>query len=172
MLILGNIFCFVALIFACISFFVKNRTMFLFAQTLCHIFYITGYCVLEAWTGACVLALINIFIVIFYFYEKHNQKPSWWWLVAVELMIVALTCLTWDGGWSLLLTFANLIFMFGVFQSKQNIFLLCQLLTSALTIIYNAVYCAYSGIALEVIALIVALVALIKQKTTYNNQKL
>ena len=112
MVIISNVICLVALVFASISFFVKERNKLLIYQLICNFFYIASLILLEAWTGAITMIVGMVFVFSVFLMEKFDKPKSVWLLVALLGAMIAITVFTWAGPISLLPFVSNLVFKF------------------------------------------------------------
>ena len=76
MVILSNVVCLIALVFASISFFVKERNKLLVYQLICNVFYIASLVLLGAWTGAITMIVGMAFVAAVFFLEKFDKPKS------------------------------------------------------------------------------------------------
>jgi hypothetical protein len=162
MVIISNVICLVALVFASISFFVKERNKLLIYQLICNFFYIASLILLEAWTGAITMIVGVVFVGAVYFFEKYNKPKSVWLLIGLLIAMIAITAFTWAGPISLLPFISNLVFKYGTWQPNKKVFLGSQIFLSSVMIFYNAHYLLVSAMVIEILALIIAIIALME----------
>ena len=162
MVIISNVICLVALVFASISFFVKERNKLLIYQLICNFFYIASLILLEAWTGAITMIVGVVFVGAVYFFEKYNKPKSVWLLIGLLIAMIAITVFTWAGPISLLPFISNLVFKYGTWQTNKKVFLGSQIFLSSVMIFYNAHYLLVSAMVIEILALIIAIIALME----------
>ena len=162
MVILSNVICLIALVFASISFFVKERNKLLIYQLICNFFYIASLVLLGAWTGAITMIVGVMFVATVFFLEKYNKPKSYWLLILLLGAMIAITAFTWAGPISLLPFVSNLVFKYGTFQPNKKVFLGTQIFLSSVMIFYNMYYLLVSAMLIEIIALIVAIIAIME----------
>ena len=162
MVILSNVICLIALVFAAISFFVKERNKLLVYQLICNFFYIASLVLLGAWTGAITMIVGMAFVATVFFLEKFDKPKSVWLLVALLGAMIAITALTWAGPISLLPFVSNLVFKWGTWQPSKKVFLCTQIFVSSVMIFYNMHYLLLSAVLIEVLALVIAVIALME----------
>ena len=175
MVIISNVICLIALAFASISFFVKERNKLLIFQLICNFFYITSLVLLEAWTGAITMIVGMVFVATVFFLEKYNKPKSFWLLVGLFVAMIPITIFTWAGPISLLPFVSNLVFKYGTYQTNKKVFLGTQIFLSSVMIFYNAYYLLITAMAIEILALIIAIIAfmeLIRNNFKGNNMKI
>ena len=162
MVILSNVICLIALVFASISFFVKERNKLLVYQLICNVFYIASLLLLGAWTGAITMIVGMVFVFSVFLMEKFDKPKSVWLLVALLGAMIAITVFTWAGPISLLPFVSNLVFKWGTWQASKKVFLCTQIFLSSVMIFYNTHYLLVTAVVIEVLALVIAVIALME----------
>lgn len=141
--ILAQIFGVFALLILVISYQQTVRKRFLFLQIFSNIFYALQYFVLNAYTAVITTFITIIELFIFHKNELDNKKTNIFILVIIELLLISLGIITYNGIYSLIPIIIACIFTYGNFQSNLKITYFIGIIVAVLWVLYNFVVGAY-----------------------------
>jgi hypothetical protein len=165
MIIIGQIMGWMAALFTFLSYQCKSHKKLIIVQCLSSFSICISYLLLGAWSGMIlnVVCLIRNFII----YRKDLKIFSYsFWPYALAALMGITGALSWQGPMSLLILVAlvvNTLFLY--FPNVQNL-RKSIVVTSTMVLIYNAYFAVWGGVVSEMIAIISALIGIIRFKNS------
>ena len=165
MIIIGQIMGWMAALFTFLSYQCKSHKKLIIVQCLSSFSICISYLFLGAWSGMIlnVVCLIRNFII----YRKDLKIFSYsFWPYALAALMGVTGALSWQGPMSLLILVAlvvNTLFLY--FPNVQNL-RKSIVVTSTMVLIYNAYFAVWGGVVNEMIAIISALIGIIRFKNS------
>lgn len=145
------------------SFFKKNKKQILFIQIFAYIGFTTHYILLGALTGSVCNILGFIALIFIYFFSDDIRKKKILVIILVPLLGV-MTYLSYENIYSLFPVVGCLLTFISFLSKKVNKIRFVGIISTACWLIYAIIYVSYSAIIFEVIILIAAVIAYIKNK--------
>lgn len=94
-----------------------------------------------------------------------------WLFIIFELGVVAVSVVTWDNYFTLVVMFAHLLDAYTVWQKDVKIYRWVSVPVSILFMVYNFVVKSYLSVLLEGIVLIVKIISIIDYYSDLKNEK-
>ena len=145
---LGMLMSFIAMAFVMISYFVKNKKMYLVFQAACIVFLVLSYGVIGQFFAMIGLFISLIRALVFFWYENKDKRAPIWISVAVSIatcaayIIVNLMILKTALPLDLLLLCASIMYAF-IFRIRNlELVRYTMLVPTVLSVIYNALISA------------------------------
>lgn len=163
MIIIGQIFGWLAALLAFISYQCKEHKKLLAVQTFSTLSICISYLLLDARSGM----LLNFICILrnFVIFRKDIRFFSYsFWPYALAGVMAVAGMMSWQGPMSLLIIIAlmvNTIFLY--FPNVQNL-RKSILLTSTMILIYNIYYTVWGGVVNELIAISSAIIGLYRYR--------
>ena len=163
--LLGHAIGFISVALFFYSYQRTKKSQIMIIQTIATALSCVQYLLIGASSGFALNIVCIIRNFAFYYREKNNKKD----LVTPILFaaaIAAMSCFSWEGLHSLLITLGlaiNTVCM-GVFNAKT--FRKTILISSSLILAYNIFALSYSGMISESISLISAVIGIIRYRNT------
>ena len=145
------------------SFFKKNKKQILFIQIFAYIGFTTHYILLGALTGSVCNILGFIALIFIYFFSDDIRKKKILVIILVPLLGV-MTYLSYENIYSLFPVVGCLLTFISFLSKNVNKIRFVGIISTACWLIYAIIYVSYSAIIFEVIILIAAVIAYIKNK--------
>lgn len=145
------------------SFFKKNKKQILFIQIFAYIGFTTHYILLGALTGSVCNILGFIALIFIYFFSDDIRKKKILVIILVPLLGV-MTYLSYENIYSLFPVVGCLLTFISFLSKNVNKIRFVGIISTACWLIYAIIYVSYSAIIFEVVILISAVVAYIKNK--------
>ena len=141
---LGMLLSFIAMAFVMISYFVKNKKMYLVFQSACIVFLVLSYGVIGQFFAMIGLFISLIRALVFFWYENKDKRAPIWISVAISIatcaayIIVNLMIQKNARPLDLLLLFASIMYAFIFRVRNLELVRYTMLLPTAMAILYNA----------------------------------
>lgn len=149
----------IALIILVISFQKDERKTLLKYQIFSSIFFALQYLCLNAITGC----LMNIMTAIRnYVFRRYKEKVPIMYLIAVLLIMILLSIISFNGIISLLPTIAVMLYSIAIWYGNLRLIRIVEVISCSLFIFYNIKVLAIVGLISTLIELASALVAIYK----------
>lgn len=145
------------------SFFKKNKKQILFIQIFAYIGFTTHYILLGALTGSVCNILGFIALIFIYLFSDDIRKKKILVIILVPLLGV-MTYLSYENIYSLFPVVGCLLTFISFLSKNVNKIRFVGIISTACWLIYAIIYVSYSAIIFEVIILIAAVIAYIKNK--------
>lgn len=145
------------------SFFKKNKKQILFIQIFAYIGFTTHYILLGALTGSVCNILGFIALIFIYFFSDDIRKKKILVIILVPLLGV-MTYLSYENIYSLFPVIGCLLTFISFLSKNVNKIRFVGIISTTCWLIYAIIYVSYSAIIFEVVILISAVVAYIKNK--------
>lgn len=156
---IGQIIGIIGFVFLGISNLVKTRKKIILFQMLsCFIFSI-HYFLLNALTAA-VLNLIGIIRGIMFYNKKEVNKKYISYFIGYILLYLIVGIITYDDIFSIFPIIAYILYTISVFNSKELIMKIINLIISLMWIIYDLSYLSYGGIISDILMIITGLIGI------------
>ena len=101
-------------------------------------------------------------MVIFLIYEKKGVDKPIYLMIAFQIIILAISLLTYSHWSSIPLLVMSLIYAWAIWQKKQLPLLIITIAYSVTNILYNAYASAYTCVFLEATIMLSSIITLIK----------
>lgn len=160
--VLSQILGFVALIIACVSYFVKNKGVFLVVQMVANVFYALSFFTLNHLVAGVVTLVSTIRCVYIYFAEKHNLKYSQYYLSIFFVLYVVVGLVFWTGWLDIIPMFTAVMFTIAFYVKDLQLTRYLVLIPNFVLVIYNIICKTYSNAMLDFIEFVVVIVAIVK----------
>lgn len=169
--ILAQVLGSIALMLACISYFVKTKSKFIIIQTIANFFYASAFFVVKAYVGAGLVA-ISIFRCIYLYYaEKKSFKYTVHFLPIFIALYIATTIVFWGSPYDFMPLITSTLFTIGFaikdLQTMRYIFII----PNVILVVYNILTTTYASALLDFIEAIVIVVAIIKYRKSSKNDE-
>ena len=156
-----------AIILGFVNYIVKTRVQVLFINSLITATFVVHYLLCGAWTGMAVNAVAFI-RNIFYFYSGKNGKVSRVLSFAFTLIMgamgLAVSLIAREGWYFILSVVALMINSYAMSFSNPNNIRKSILITSPMVLVYNCFVLSVSGAVYEGVAIVSAIIGLIRHK--------
>lgn len=146
--LLGMLMSFIAMAFVMISYFVKNKRMYLVFQTACIVFLVLSYLVIGQFFAMIGLAISLIRAFVFFVYENNDKRAPVWISVVISLatcvayVIINLIILKTASPVDLLLLCSSIMYAF-IFRIRNlELVRYTMLIPTVLSVAYNALISA------------------------------
>ena len=145
---LGMVMSFIAMAFVMISYFVKNKKMYLVFQTACIIFLVLSYLVIGQFFAMIGLSISLIRALVFFLYENKDKRAPIWISVVISIgtcvayIIVNLIILKTARPVDLLLLSSSIMYAFIFRVRNLELVRYTMLLPTVLSVLYNALISA------------------------------
>lgn len=159
---IAQILGFIALIFIVLSYQNTKKERFLLIQIFANIFFGLQYLTLKAFSAFCSSVISLIRTIIFFKYEKKNNKVPIIILIIILLIITIFGIITYEGIYSLIPIIIALAYTYGTWQEKLKLTYTIGIIASILWIYYNFLVGAYISIIGSIFELFASLIGLIK----------
>ena len=166
--IVGQIIGIVATAITAISYQVNTQKSLLFIQTLATAATCISYLLLGASSGFA-LNIVCIIRNLFFYFQKQGTKGIYASTSIFMASMATLGAFSWQGAISLLIIFALAINTFFLSLGKPQVLKYSILLTSGMILIYNVYVFTIGGILNESIAIISAVVGIIRFRSKKND---
>ena len=162
MYILSQILVFIADGFYVTSMLSKNTQGLIFFLFLSNILFATHYLCLGGLTGAIIVYIDAIYLIVTYFLNKKNITKYNTLLTFITMAcVIAMAVVTWQGAISLLPMFSMLSYLTAMLFSNVIIVKSGAFLRNTLNVIYMFILTSYLGAALEICLMISAIVGIV-----------
>ena len=160
--IVSQVMVFFALICMCASYLVKSKKIILILGFAISVFYMTGYILLGAWTGAIVNA-ISIFRAVWFFVNnKKGKTKDYLSLIFFEIVYITSGIITFANWFDIFSVFAALIYTYSIWQQSITFFRWSALVVSACWVVYNLCCGSIMGLIVELILVVFEIIGIIK----------
>ncbi len=145
---LGMLISFIAMAFAMISYFVKNKRMYLVFQATCIVFLVLSYGVIGQFFAMIGLFISLIRALVFFWYENKDKRAPIWISVAISIatcaayVVVNLMILKTARPLDLLLLCASIMYAFIFRVRNLELVRYTMLMPTVLSVVYNALISA------------------------------
>ena len=167
--IIGQIIGIVATAITAISYQVNTQKSLLFIQTLATAATCISYLLLGASSGFA-LNIVCIIRNVFFYLQKQGTKGIYASTSIFMMSMATLGAFSWQGPISLLIIFALAINTFFLSLGKPQVLKYSILLTSGMILIYNIYVFTIGGILNESIAIISAVVGIIRFRSRKSDR--
>ena len=158
----SQIFMVVALFCAVYSFYCKKRSTFFVFQLSCQILYTISYALLASWIGVITLLIACIKSTLFLIYAKKGLKPELAELVIFESVVLAVSAVTFNSIYCLLLILGNVLIIYVTWQNNIIVLITGQIIASIAVAIYNLTVANYVGSIYEIVVAIFVSFSVVK----------
>ena len=145
---LGMLMSFIAMAFVMVSYFVKNKRMYLVFQSACIVFLVLSYGVIGQFFAMIGLFISLIRALVFFWYENMDKRAPIWISVLISIatcvayVVVNLIILKTARPLDLLLLFSSIMYAFIFRVRNLELVRYTMLLPTALSVVYNALISA------------------------------
>ena len=163
MILIGQIFGWLAALLTFISYQCKEHKKLIIIQTLSTLSVCISYLLLNAWSGM----LLNIICILrnFIIYRKDIKIFSYsFWAYILAALMGIMGILSWQGSMSLLIVIALVINTLFIYSPNVQNLRKSILLTSTIVLIYNVYYTVWGGVINELIAISSAIIGLYRYR--------
>ena len=175
MYILSQILVFVADGFYATSMLTKNKTGLMLFLFLSNILFATHYLLLGGLTGAIIVYIDALYLLVSFILNKKNITKFNLPLTFITMAcVIAMAVVTWQGAISLLPMFSMLSYLTAMLFNNVIIVKSGAFLRNTLNVIYMLILTSYLGAGLEICLMISAIVGIVlnyknKKATTVND---
>ena len=161
--IIGQILGIVAVFLGFLNYQVKTREKLLFVHTATLVCFILHYGLIGAYAGMAMNAVGLVRNVIFYFVGKQGKVSP---VLAASFAVVVgiMGIMNWEAWYSVFCLFGLVINSYALSFSKPENVRKSILITSPLVLTYDVFACSYGGAAYETVAIVSAVIGLIRFK--------
>ena len=168
-IIVANIFAFIAFILYTLSFQFKKRGNVLKTQIFANIFYTLEYIMLDAYAGVNNSLFGITRSLLFYVFNRKRKKCPPYVAVIFLTLVVIFGFISYTDIFSILPVIISIIFFVALYTEDMKLYRKVAAIASILWIIYNLAVGAYVSVADYTIELISSLIAIyrfdIKKRT-------
>ena len=158
----------VAIALGFINYQVKTRAQVLIVHTATTVCFTLHYMLIGAYVGMAMNFIGFVRDLVFYFTAKED-KVSRFWAIFFAVAMAAMGIISWQGWYSVFVFLGLVINSYSIsFTNPQNI-RKSILITSPLVIAYNCFVLSYGGIVYESVAIISAVIGIIKFRKKEKN---
>ena len=161
----------VAIILGFINYIVKTRGQVLFVNSVTTLCFVLHYLCLGAWAGMA-LNLVAFIRNIFYYYAGKNGKVSKGlsitFTVIMGAMGITVSLITKEGWYFILSVLALMINSYAMSFQNPNSIRKSILITSPMVLAYDCFVLSVGGAVYESVAIISAIIGLIRYKKRSN----
>ena len=166
MYILSQFFVIVTYILMGVTYFVKNRKLLLFVNSVAIITNCTSFMLLSAWTGV-VTTLIGLCRNIVFFIQNKDKNAKLDWIdgliLATFVMMLSLAAVfTYDGFGTLFSISASLTYSIAVWIRKESVYKILGLVSSFCSLVYFIFIGSLFGVILEFSLFVTIVVGYVK----------
>ncbi len=163
MVLLGQIFGFIGLLFVLISIQNNKKNLILFFQIFANIFYGLQYFTLGLLSAGCMSCVSLLRCFVFYYFEKvENKRTPLYWLIILSVIPLILSCITFDGIISLIPIICTILYTYAIWQPNLKKFRFIVTSSGIGWIFYNGIGGAYVGVISAIFEFINGLIAIIR----------
>ncbi len=160
--IIGQILGGIAIALGFLSYQMKTQKRLLMMQSATSLVFCLHYLLIGA-TSGMAMNIICIFRNLAYFYRNQKQSKSLWIPILFAMVLGCVGAISWDGWYTIFLLLGLVINTLCLsFSDPQNV-RLSILVTSPMVIVYNVLVLSIGGIVYESVAIISALIGLLRQ---------
>ena len=161
----------VALILACIGYFLKERNKFLLIQLIANGFYAGAFLVVGAYVGG-LLTLVSIARCLYLFFaEKYTFKYTYHFIPVFIGLYVLITILFWATWWDIMPLITSTLFTIGFTIKNLQLGKLILIIPNIILVIYNILITTYTSAFLDFIEMIVILLAFLHNRESNTQFK-
>lgn len=161
----------VALILACIGYFLKERYKFLLIQLIANGFYAGAFLVVGAYVGG-LLTLVSIARCLYLFFaEKYTFKYTYHFIPVFIGLYVLITNLFWATWWDIMPLITSTLFTIGFTIKNLQLGKLILIIPNMILVIYNILITTYTSAFLDFIEVIVILLAFLHNRESNTQFK-
>ena len=142
----------------------KNKKDILLVQVFASFCYLIVYIIKGAWSGVFVEVLEEMKSIIFMKYAKEDKKIPFVILIIFIFLIVLVSIIFFDGIFSLLPLFINIILFVSSYFKNPKYMRITMLICGALWGIYNISIGAYIIVIGNILEIVSASISLIRFK--------
>lgn len=163
MVLLGQIFGFIGLLFVLISVQNNKKNLILFYQIFGNIFYGLQYFTLSLFSAGFMSCVSLLRCLVFYYYEKvENKRTPLYWLIILTVIPVILSLFTYNGIISLIPIICTILYTYAIWQTNLKRFRYIVTSSGIGWIFYNGIGGAYVGVISAIFEFINGLIAIIR----------
>lgn len=163
MVLLGQIFGFIGLLFVLISIQNNKKNLILFFQIFANIFYGLQYFTLGLLSAGCMSCVSLVRCLVFYYYEKkYNKKTPLYWLLILLFIPIIISIFTYTSLISLIPIICTILYTYAIWQPDLKKFRFIVTSSGIGWIFYNGIGGAYVGVLSALFEFINGLVAIIR----------
>ena len=159
----------VAIILGFINYIVKSRGQVLFVNSVTTICFVLHYLCLGAWAGMAVNFVAFIRNIVYYYAGKNGKVSkalSITFTVIMGAMGITVSLIAKEGWYFILSVAALMINSYAMSFSNPNNIRKSILITSPLVLAYNCFVLSVGGAVYESVAIVSAVIGLIRYKKT------
>lgn len=159
----------VAIILGFINYIVKTRGQVIFVNSVTTICFVLHYLCLGAWAGMALNLVACIRNIVYYYAGKNGQVSkalSITFAVIMGVMGITVSLIAKEGWYFIFSVVALMINSFAMSFSNPSNIRKSILITSPLVLVYNCFVFSVGGAVYESVAIISAIIGLIRYKKT------
>ena len=170
MVLLGQIFGFIGLLFVLVSIQNNKKNLILFFQIFANIFYGLQYFTLSLFSAGCMSCVSLLRCLVFYYYEKkYNIKTPLYWLIILLVLPVFISMFTYNGIISLIPIICTILYTYAIWQPNLKKFRFIVTSSGIGWIFYNGIGGSYVGVVSALFEFINGLIAIFRFDINIKN---
>ena len=162
----------IAIILGFVNYIVKTRGQVIFVNSVTTVCFVMHYLCLGAWAGMALNFVAFIRNIVYYYAGKNGQVSkalSIAFTVIMGAMGITVSLIAKEGWYFIFSVVALMINSFAMSFQNPNYIRKSILITSPLVLIYNCFVFSIGGAVYETVAIISAIIGLIRYKKKEHN---
>lgn len=147
-----------------LSYFKKQKKGILLVQIISYLLFVIHYFLLDGITGAICNMLGLVALVVIYFFDKYQLKNKKVLIVAMILVLVAISLITYQDIFSIFPIFASSFTISSFLTSKERIIRGIGIVSTACWLVYAVALHSPITFIFEVLTLLFVLGAFVKNE--------
>lgn len=152
----------IALIFSCISYFVKSKHLLLLLNTISNVFFASSYVCLGVLTAGTISFVSTIRSLYLYFSEKFKFKYTFCILPIFFALYITLGIVFWKSPLDIIPIITSSLITIALYLKGDILLRLILLIPNFMLVVFGILTMAYSNACLNLISAIVLIIAIIK----------
>lgn len=146
----------------------KTKEKIVLCSVVANIVVAIQFFLLSAYTGFMVSIINAIRCVIFYYYKKKDIQPSIVILIIFEVLCIISGIFSWKSIEDIIPIIVTLIYTYGLWQDNVKVIKITTGIAGFGWAIYNTIVMAYVGALQEILQLVSAIIAIVRERNSKN----
>ena len=159
--ILAQIFGGIALLLVVVSYFWKDKKVFLMLQVIANIFYGLSFVFSSALVFGINSFISIVRVVVLYVYEKKNISPPIYLVIPFVLSYLTVGIIFYQQPIDIIGIFTPMLFTIAMWMKNMQLVRYLMLLPNALLVLSALLYSAYTTALLDTVEIVAIVVAII-----------
>ena len=169
--ILAQIFGGIALLLVVVSYFWKDKKVFLMLQVVANIFYGLSFVFSSALVFGINSFISIVRVIVLYVYEKKNMPPPIYLVIPFVLSYLTVGIIFYQQPIDIIGIFTPMLFTIAMWMKNMQLVRYLMLLPNALLVLSALLYSAYTTALLDAVEIAAIVVAIITFHLKKHNTK-